>query len=194
MKPARLNLSVIQGATFRQILRIMQSELAYRPITAIASTSPVRLTVDHDLPTDWPVWVRGVTGFPALNKEFPRALPHLAQVVDAQHLDINPLAATGLLPKGGELSYYLPVDLTGVDATLMVLDAAGARLGGGGEDAPRRAGSAGKGGKAGRHGQGLRIVIDWQCYLLYRSALRRARTFYSRRCISQDVLLPCTAS
>ncbi|MDH4566191.1 hypothetical protein E8E95_05820 [Pseudomonas sp. BN414] len=128
MQPARLDLSVIQGATFRQILRVMQPELAYRSITAVASTSPVRLTVDHDLPTDWPVWVRGVTGFPALNKEFPRALPHLAQVVDAGHLDINPLAATGLLPKGGELSYYLPVDLTGAAATLKVLDAAGTEL------------------------------------------------------------------
>ncbi|MDH4873008.1 hypothetical protein [Pseudomonas sp. BN515] len=128
MQPARLDLPVIQGATFRQILRIMQPELAYRPITAIASTSPVRLTVEHGLPTDWPVWVRGVAGFPALNKEFPRALPHLAQVVDAQHLDINPLAATGLLPKGGELSYYLPVSLSGVVATLKVLDASGAVL------------------------------------------------------------------
>lgn len=128
MQPARLDLPLIQGATFRQILRIMQPELAYRPITAIASTSPVRLTVAHDLPTDWPVWVRGVAGLPALNKEFPRALPHLAQVVDAGHVDINPIAATGVLPKGGELSYYRPVDLTGVTATLQVLDASGAQL------------------------------------------------------------------
>ncbi|WP_052659177.1 hypothetical protein [Pseudomonas sp. LFM046] len=128
MQPARLDLPVIQGATFRQILRIMQPELAYRPITAIASTSPVRLSVDHDLPTDWPVWVRGVQGMPDLNREVTRQRPHLARVVDAQHLDINLLAATGLLPKGGELSYYLPVDLAGATATLKVLDAAGAEL------------------------------------------------------------------
>ncbi|MGF6694748.1 hypothetical protein M2318_004837 [Metapseudomonas resinovorans] len=128
MQPARLDLPIIQGATLRQILRIMQPLLAYRPITAIASTSPVRLTVAHGLPTDWPVWIRGVTGLPALNREVARQLPHLALVVDADHLDINSVPATGLLPKGGELSYYLPVDLTGATANLVVLSDAGTEL------------------------------------------------------------------
>lgn len=128
MQPARLDLPIIQGATLRQVLRIMQPVLEYRPITTIASSAPVRLTVDHDLPTDWPVWVRGVVRMPALNAEPIRQRPHMATVIDATTLEINPLSATGLAPSGGELVYNLPVDLAGATAVLQVLDDAGGEL------------------------------------------------------------------
>jgi len=128
MQPARLDLSIIQGATYRQVLRIMQPVLEYRPISAIAPSAPVQLTVDHGLPIDWPVWVRGVTRMPQLNAEPIRQRPHMATVIDAAALEINPLSATGLAPAGGELVYNLPVDLTGATAVLQVLDAAGGEL------------------------------------------------------------------
>lgn len=125
MQPARLDLSIIQGATFRLVLRVMQPTLEYRQITAIAATAPVRLTAEHDLPTDWPVWVRGVMRMPALNAEPVRQRPHMAAVIDASTLEINALSATGLQPAGGELIYHPPVDLTGAVATLRVVDASG---------------------------------------------------------------------
>lgn len=128
MQPARLDLPIIQGATLRQVLRIMQPVLEYRAITAIAPTAPVQLTVDHGLPSDWPVWVRGVTRMPALNAEPIRQRPHMATVLNASTLEINPLSATGLSPAGGELVYNLPVDLTGATAVLQVLDDAGGEL------------------------------------------------------------------
>lgn len=128
MQPARLDLSVIQGATYRLVLRIMQPLFEYRPITAIAATAPVRLTVDHGLPTDWPVWVRGVQRMQGMNREPNRERPHLAIRIDAATLEINPLSATGLQPIGGELVYNLPVNLTGATALVRVLDASGAEL------------------------------------------------------------------
>lgn len=128
MQPARLDLSIIQGATFRLVLRVMQPTLEYRPITAIASTAPVRLTAEHDLPTDWPVWVRGVLRMPAINAEPVRQRPHMAAVIDASTLEINALSATGLQPTGGELIYHPPVNLAGATATMRVLDAAGSEL------------------------------------------------------------------
>jgi hypothetical protein len=128
MQPARLDLSVIQGATYRLVLRIMQPLFEYRPITAIAATAPVRLTVDHGLPTDWPVWVRGVQRMQGMNREPNRERPHLAIRIDAATLEINPLSATGLQPIGGELVYNRPVNLTGATALVRVLDTSGAEL------------------------------------------------------------------
>lgn len=70
MQPARLDLPIIPGTTYRDTVRLMQPAFVYLPITAItASESGVRLTVQHDLAGDWPVWVRGVTGMPDLNRD-----------------------------------------------------------------------------------------------------------------------------
>ena len=105
MTPARLDLAIIQGATLRTVLRIMQPRMVYRPITAIAPSAPVRLTVDHGLPGGWPVWVRGVRGLQALNAEPPTQRPHRAEVIDASTLEINRISATGQVATGGELVY-----------------------------------------------------------------------------------------
>jgi len=108
MQPARIPLTIIQGATLSDTLRIMQPRYEYRPITAIASTAPVRLTVAHDLPADWLVWVQGVQGMPELNRAPRRELPHRVEVVDANTLEINALSAVGKLPSGGQLIYQPP--------------------------------------------------------------------------------------
>lgn len=119
MQPARLDLPIIQGTTYRDTVRLMQPEFSYLPITAIAATpSGVRLTVEHGLAGDWPVWVRGVTGMPDLNRDPRAALPWRAKRIDASTLEINALSGTGLQPRGGELVYKLPVDLTGAAAAM----------------------------------------------------------------------------
>lgn len=119
MQPARLDLPVVPGTTYRDTVRLMQPEFSYLPITAIAATpSGVRLTVEHDLAGDWPVWVRGVTGMPDLNRDPRAALPWRAKRIDAGTLEINALSGAGLQPRGGELVYKLPVDLTGATVAM----------------------------------------------------------------------------
>lgn len=128
MQPARIPLSIIQGATLRDTLRIMQPRFEYRAITAIASTAPVRLTVAHGLPGDWLVWVQGAQHMPELNKAPRREHPHRVEVIDASTLEINALSAVGRTPSGGQLIYQPPVDLTGATARMQIRDKPGGAL------------------------------------------------------------------
>lgn len=118
MQPARLDLPVTPGTTYRDTVRLMQPSFTYRPITAI-SGAPVVLTVPaHGLAGDWPVWVRGVTGMPDLNRVPPNQLPHRARYISAESLEINALSAEGLNPAGGQLIYKDPVDLAGASVEM----------------------------------------------------------------------------
>lgn len=120
MQPARQDLPVTPGTTYRDTVRIMQPVYAYRDITTIEG-APVVLTVpDHGLASDWPVWVRGVQGMPEANREPFKQLPHRAKWLSADSLEINVLSATGLTPIGGELIYQTPVDLVDAAAWLNV--------------------------------------------------------------------------
>jgi hypothetical protein len=129
MQPAPITLRLIQGATFRDTLRLCQGLFVYKPIQAISATGPVRLTVaDHGLATDWPVWVREVRGLLDINREPVRVPPWPAIRVDADTLEINALSAAGKSPAGGELVYQPPVDLTGCSARMQIRDKPGGRL------------------------------------------------------------------
>lgn len=112
MQPARQDLPVTPGTTYRDTVRIMQPVNAYRSITSIEGAPAVFTVPAHGLASDWPVWVRGVQAMPEANREPFQQLPHRAKLLDADRLEINKLSATGLKPKGGELIYQLPVDLT----------------------------------------------------------------------------------
>lgn len=116
MQPARQDLPVTPGVTYRDTLRIMQPDFAYRAIEGVAGAPTVLTVPGHGLDSDWPVWVRGVQGMPDLNREPVRQLPHRARRVDADTLEINTLSAAALRPTGGELVYRMPVDLA--DATV----------------------------------------------------------------------------
>lgn len=124
MQPASIPLSIVQGATLRESIRVMQSQFEYRPITGISSTAPVVLTFDHGLPMDWPVWVQGVQGLQEVNRG-TNQVPWLATVVDVNSLEINAVSADGRKPTGGMLVYHPPVDLAGTTALLQVLDEKG---------------------------------------------------------------------
>lgn len=124
MQPANLDLHIVQGATLRDTLRLMQPRLEYRPISTIGG-SPLRLTVDHGLPGNWLAWVEGVTGMQGVSRS-QRERPHRVTVVDPGTLEINALSAFGLNPSGGQLIYKPPVDLTGATARMQIR----ARIGG----------------------------------------------------------------
>lgn len=118
MQPAKLDLHIVQGATLRDTLRLMQPRLEYRPITGIGG-SPVRLTVEHGLPGNWLAWAEGVSGMQGVNRAL-RERPHRVTVVDARTLEINALSAFGLSPSGGQLIYKPPVDLIGAKARMQI--------------------------------------------------------------------------
>ncbi|WP_313105067.1 hypothetical protein [Stutzerimonas nitrititolerans] len=126
MQPANHNLHIVQGATLRDTLRLMQPRYEYRPITAIGG-SPLRLTVDHGLPGHWLAWVEGANGMQGLNRSL-RELPHRVTVVDAGTLEINALSAFGLAPSGGQMIYKPPVDLTGAQARMQIRSGIGGGL------------------------------------------------------------------
>ena len=96
MQPTQLALVIHKGATFRARLRVMQPTPVYRDITAIIAAAPVRLTVDHGLPTDWPIWIERVRQLPGLNRVLNQEKPHFAKVVDAAtdrcHCRADPLS------------------------------------------------------------------------------------------------------
>ncbi|HEY1027434.1 MAG TPA: hypothetical protein VGE28_07345 [Pseudomonas sp.] len=119
MQPARLDLSIIQGSTLRDTLRLMQPRYEYRQITALGG-SPLRLTVDHGLPGNWLAWAQGVSGMQGVNRSPQTERPHRVSVVDAATLEINALSAFGLSPSGGQLIYKPPVDLTGATARMQI--------------------------------------------------------------------------
>jgi hypothetical protein len=125
MQPARLDLPVVPGTTYRDTMRLMQPEFAYRAITGITQ-APARVAVPgHGLEESWPVWIRGVAGLPSANREPPAALPHRATVVDANTLEINSLSAVGVNATGGQLLYRLPIDLTGAEVLMLITGLAG---------------------------------------------------------------------
>lgn len=129
MQPARLDLRIIQGATLRKPLLLMQPRFEYRPITAIQKTAPLRLTVPaHGMPAGWPCWIEGVTGWSALNRDKQRERFRLATLVDADTVEFNELNGTTQNASGGHLVYRLPLDMTGASARMQIRDTAGALL------------------------------------------------------------------
>jgi hypothetical protein len=129
MTPARLDLHIIQGATLRKPLLLMQPVYQYHAISAIQQTAPLLLSVPaHGLVGSWPIWIEGVSGWSELNKDKTREQFRLAKVVDANTLELNSINGLGRSGSGGVLVYQAPVDLTGCSAQMMVRDASGALL------------------------------------------------------------------
>lgn len=129
MQPARLDLRVIQGATLRKPLLLMQPRYVYRPISAIQKTAPLRLTVPaHGMPADWPCWIEGASGWSALNRDKTRERFRIAAAVDADTLEFNDLNGKAQNATGGDLVYQAPVDLAGCTGELRMLFASGATL------------------------------------------------------------------
>ena len=115
MQPARQDLPVVPGTTYRDTVRLMQPDYAYKLITQISGAPAVLSVPLHGLAGDWPVWVRGVAGLPAINREPPNALPHRAKRLDENTLEVNAVSAEGARPEGGQLIYRLPVDIAAAE-------------------------------------------------------------------------------
>jgi hypothetical protein len=129
MQPARLDLLVIQGATLRKPLLLMQPLYAYKSISEIQKTAPLLLTIpDHGIPDGWPTWIEGVRGWSALNRDKQRERFRLARVIDANTVEYNDLNGIDQAAAGGFLVYRLPMDMADVSAQMHIRDGSGALL------------------------------------------------------------------
>lgn len=129
MQPARLDLRINQGATFRKPLLMMQPTYIYKAIEAIQATAPLLLTVPvHGIDTDWPAWIEGVSGWSELARDKARQPFHLVKALGANTLELNAFNGIGRTASGGTLVYQPPVDLTGSSARMFVRDDAGQLL------------------------------------------------------------------
>lgn len=124
-----IDLSIERGKTFEYAFLYAEDDLIYRPITAIASTAPLRLTVpSHGLPDGWVVDIAGVRAPLELNTGEDG--PRFVRVVDANTLELNALDATLWRAFGGTGNVVAnkPSDLTGWSARAAVRDRVGGTL------------------------------------------------------------------
>jgi hypothetical protein len=126
-----LNLTIQQGKTYSTTLRWASEPYVYKPITSVANTAPVRLTVPtHGLPDGWRFAVSAVQGATGLNakKSPPDAKEYYeATIVDADTVDINNVNGMllGAYKSGGVIQYLTPVDMTGMSARMQIKDKVG---------------------------------------------------------------------
>lgn len=129
MQPARLDLPIVQGATLRKPLLLMQPVYVYKPIAAIQKTAPLLLIVaGHGMAGDWPCWIEGAAGWGELNRDKRLQPFRLARVIDADTLEFNDLNGLSRNASGGTLVYQPPVDMTGATARMDIRDSNGALL------------------------------------------------------------------
>lgn len=124
MIPAQVPWNFTKGDTVDDRLLIMQPYFVHVPIEKLSVSHPLLITCAHGLTRDWPVWFEDVQQLEELNRSVDQN-PHSAIFVDANTLEINTISARGRKPTGGVLIYQRPVDLTGAQATLQVLDKEG---------------------------------------------------------------------
>ena len=130
LKP--LSLTIRRGETVNIPIRVESDVLAYKSITAIAQSAPVRITATgHGLTDGWRAAVANVKGMTELNAaNNPPKDNELRRVtvVDPNTVEFNAVNAAGFKPyvSGGQLVYYAPVDLAlYVSAAMQIKDKVG---------------------------------------------------------------------
>lgn len=127
-----VDITIVKGKTFEFSYRYAEDELVYKPITAMPSTAPVRLTVTaHGIPDGWPVQVQSVRNPQELNSNYQGCpVYYFAKVVDADTIELNTLNASDWKPyvSGGYVVFNKPIDLTGYEARMEVRDKVGGQV------------------------------------------------------------------
>lgn len=133
MSLLELTLTIRRGATIDLPIRVESSRIAYRAITSISRTAPMRVTATgHGLPPSWRAAIHGAGGIVEANA-LSRRLREIdlwrAEKVDANTIDFVDVDATSYhaYTSGGTLAYYSPLDLSAYTAATMMLktDASG---------------------------------------------------------------------
>lgn len=121
-----IDITITRGKTFEFGYLYADDELVYKPITAMPSTAPVRLTVaGHGVPEGWPVQVKCVKAPTELNSA--EGEYQFAKVVDANTLELNALNAHcwKSFSGSGLVVYSKPAALTGWKVRAKIRDKVG---------------------------------------------------------------------
>lgn len=126
-----LDIEILQGKTFSQVVRWETEPFLFTAILGMSNAAPVRITTGtHGILDGWRVAVvdaGGMTELNAANNPPKTADFRRATVVDATHIEFNPISAVnyGVWTSGGYLQWYTPHDLTGYTARLAIKDKVG---------------------------------------------------------------------
>lgn len=117
---AKLNFKMIQGSTFREVLRLESSTKVYVPITNITSTAPVVITAaNHGIKAGWRVKITNVGGMKEINST---ETYHIVTSANTNDITINAINAVGYTTytTGGILEYNQPVSLADTEAVMHI--------------------------------------------------------------------------
>lgn len=123
--PVKLNFTVYQGSTFKQLMRWESSTVGYATIIDIQKSAPVRITTPgHAIPNDWRVRINGVNGMKEINTG---ETYYTANVVSSSIIEINSINSIPYTAytSGGVLEYNTPISLTDVTARMRIVETLG---------------------------------------------------------------------
>ena len=117
---AKLNIKMIQGTTFRQVLRWESGTKIYTPITNITKSAPVVITAPGiSVPVGWRVKITNVGGMKEINSD---ETYHVVSEVNDDDISINLLNTLGYstYTSGGVVEYNAPIPLAGYSAQMQI--------------------------------------------------------------------------
>lgn len=118
--PTKLNLTIIQGSTFSEVIRWEGSKKIYKSITNITQAAPVIVSAtSHGVPDGWRVKITNAGGMKEINSTDTY---RKATVLTSSTIEINELNGAGFTAytTGGVLEYNEPVDLTSYTARMQI--------------------------------------------------------------------------
>lgn len=119
--PAKLNLKIYQGNTFRETLRQGTSLKGYANITSITKTAPMQIVAPGvDMPAGWRFQVTNVQGMKEVNcgeEDF-----YTATIISSDTITVNAVNASGFTnyTSGGVVSWFIPKTLAGITARMQI--------------------------------------------------------------------------
>lgn len=118
--PIKLNLTIVQGSTFRQVLRWESGTKVYVPITDISKSAPLIITAPtHGIPIGWRVKVTNVGGMKEINSNDTY---HIVTETTADTITINNINSLGYstYTTGGVVEYNQPVNIVNYTARMHI--------------------------------------------------------------------------
>lgn len=119
--PIKLNLKIIQGSTFGQVLRWESGTKVYKPISSITNSAPVVINAAaHGIPVGWRTKVTNVVGMKEINSSANEYYIVTGTTTDTVTLNAVNSLGYGAYTSGGVLEYNEPVDLAGYTARMQI--------------------------------------------------------------------------
>lgn len=118
--PVKLNLTIVQGSTFNQILRWESHTKVYVPITNITQSAPIVITApNHNIPIGWRIKVTNVLGMKEINNN---ETYHIVTDTSNDTITINQINSIGYseYTSGGVVEYNQPVDISTHTARMQI--------------------------------------------------------------------------